>query len=106
PTALWERPPVRAPLAPHLAGRPQPPYVYAAADGDDAVDVDKPKIRVYIVALDPQGNPLTGAFATADGSPIEYGVGDDGAGMMLLDRALAQNAGHGFFRFQVRFHDA
>jgi len=103
---LWENQPVRDLLATHLAGRPLPPYVYAAADSDDAVDVDKPKIRVYIVALDPQGKPLTGAFATADGSSTEFGVGDDGAGMMLLDRALAQNAGHGFFRYQVRFHDA
>jgi hypothetical protein len=102
---LWENQPVRDLLAAHLAGRPLPPYVYAAADADDAVDVDRPKIRVYIVALDPLGNPLAGAFATAAGSSTQFGVGADGAGMMLLDRGLAQNAGHGFFRFQVRFQD-
>ncbi len=104
-SAIWENQPVSDLLATHLAGQPQPPYVYAAADSDDAVDVDKPKIRIYIVALDPLGNPLTGAFATADGSPAHFGVGADGTGMMLLDRGLAQNAGHGFFRLQVRFHD-
>lgn len=103
---LWENPPVRDLLATFLAGRPQPPYVYAAVDGDDAVAVDKQQIRVYIVALDAAGNPLPGAFATAAGSSTEYGFGPDGLGMMLLDRALAHNAGHGSFRFDVRFHDA
>jgi len=103
---LWENQPVRDLLATHLAGRPLPPYVYAAADADDAVDVERPKIRIYIVALDPLGSPLAGAFATVAGSSTQFGVGADGAGMMLLDRGLAQNAGHGFFRFQVRFQDA
>jgi Lecithin:cholesterol acyltransferase len=99
-SAIWENQPVRDLLATHLAGRPQPPYVYAAADADDAVDVEKPKIRIYIVALDPLGNPLAGAFATADGNPTHFGVGADGTGMMLLDRGLAQNAGHGFSAFR------
>lgn len=103
---LWENPPVRDLLAVHLAGRPRPPYVYAAVDGDDAVAVDKQNIRIYIVALGPDGEPLPGAFATAAGSATHFGFGPDGLGMMRLDRGLAQNAGHGFFRFEVRFHDA
>ncbi len=103
---LWENQPVRDLLATYLAGRPQPRYVYAAVDGDDAVAVDKQSLRVYIVALDHAGEPLPGAFATAAGSATRFGFGPDGLGMMLLDRALAQNAVHGFFRFEVRFHDA
>jgi len=103
---LWENPPVRDLLATLLTDRPQPPYVYAAVDADDAVDVDKPRVRVYTVALDAAGVPLPGAFSTVAGSPTEFGFGPDGLGMMLLDRALAENAGHGFFRLEVRFHDA
>jgi hypothetical protein len=103
---LWENQPVRDLLAAHLAGHPLPPYVYAAVDADDAVAIDKQALRVYIVALDPAGAPLVGAYATAAFSTTHFGLGADGAGMMLLPRVIAQNAGHGFFRFAVQFHAA
>jgi hypothetical protein len=107
--ALWLNPPVRDLLGELLAGRSRPPYVYAAVDGDDAVNYT-PQVRVRMVALDAAGKPLPGAYALAFGlqgvdSATRYLINDNGRGVMPLKReTITQDAGGGWFHFEVEIH--
>jgi hypothetical protein len=107
-SSLWLNPPVRDLLGTLLAGRPQPPYTYAAVDGDDAIN-DVPLVHVRLVAQDAGGNPLPGAYARAFGlqgvdDATRYLL-DNGRGLMPLSRgAITQNAAGGWYRFEVEFH--
>jgi hypothetical protein len=105
---LWENQPVRDLLATVLAGRPRPPYTYAAVDADDAVAVDRARVRVYLVALDEKGAPLPGAYARAlqmnPPDPAHYLMREDGLGTMPLRRENIAQGMHDTFHFQVQFH--
>jgi hypothetical protein len=107
--ALWLNPPVRDLLGELLAGRARPPYVYAAVDGDDA-DNYTPQVRVRMVALDAAGQPLPGAYALAFGlqgvdGATRYLIDDDGRGVMPVKReSITQDAGGGWFHFEVEIH--
>jgi hypothetical protein len=108
-SALWMNPPVRDLLGVLLAGRQRPPYAYAAVDGDDAVN-NVSEVQVRMVAQDAEGKPLQGAYALAFGlanppSNTKYGFNGEGRHSIFpLRQNIVQNAGGGFFRFEVEIH--
>jgi len=100
---LWENPAVRDLLGALLAGRPRPPYVYAAADPDDAVNVFGDAVRVRAVALDEHGKALPGA--TLDAGGLRLSLGADGRGTLPVPRERITQQGTGnLFRLPVQFH--
>jgi len=99
---LWQNPAVSDLLGVLLAGRPRPPYVYAAVDSDDAVNVHEAAVRVRGVALDEGGQALPQATMEAGGLRLEFGP--DGRGTLTIPRdRITQRVQGRLFRFEVRF---
>ena len=99
---LWQNPAVSDLLGVLLAGRPRPPYVYAAVDSDDAVNIQKPEVDVRGVALDERGQALPQATMEAGGLRITLGA--DGRATLPLPRTrITQQIQGRLFRFEVRF---
>lgn len=105
--ALWLNPPVRDLLGTLLVGQSQQPYVYAAVDGDDAIN-DVPEVKIRLVAQDADGNPLQDAYATvydlnpADGT--HYLMNGIRRVITLKRESITQNAAGGWYRFEIEFH--
>lgn len=99
---LWQSPAVSDLLGVLLAGRPRTPYIHAAVDSDDAVNVHKETVEVRGVALDPTGRALPQATMEAGEQTLAFGA--DGRGSLMLPRAqIRQRVRERLFRFEVRF---
>ncbi len=107
--ALWLNPPVRDLLGTLLAGRPRQPYVYAAIDSEDAVNLG-PQVMVRLVALGADGKPLQGAYARAFGlssfnDATQFLINDNGRGRMPLQREnITQKGADDWYHFEVEIH--
>jgi hypothetical protein len=106
-SSLWLNLPVRDLLGTLLAGKPRQPYAYAAVDADDAVN-NVANVKIRLVAQDADGKALPGARAVAfANSPHEIQSGFNGeirCRMSVPRASIVQNAGGGFFRFEVEIH--
>lgn len=67
-SAIWDAPPVRQILDQVLRGAPPAPFVWGAADHDEAVDPHS-DVTVRLVATGGDGQPLPNASFTAVGLP-------------------------------------
>ncbi|HUO84780.1 MAG TPA: hypothetical protein VM534_06655 [Thermoanaerobaculia bacterium] len=102
---LWNSTPARAALAHLLSGREKQPWVWAAADGDDAIDRRR-RIRVRIVASDEKGRPLSRARASVriGSETTEVDLRERTRAVIEIGRThLRPNIGTSFYRFEVRF---
>ncbi len=106
-SSLWMNPPVRDFLGAVLAGKPRPPYTYAAADGDDAVSFS-PQVKLRLVAQDADGQPLPGARAVAFPGTLQELHSDFNGGIRCLTsvprESIVQSVGGDLFRFEVDIH--
>ena len=107
-STLWNAPPVRALLAEVLTGAAHRHYAYAAVDPDDAIN-QRDQVRVRVVALDANGNPLPAARVRISelSGPVDppTALQADGRGEVKVARnrmRLVQVGGARFLRFQVK----
>jgi len=107
--ALWENRAAQDLLGSLLAGRPRPPYTYAAVDAGDAIN-NVPQVRVRVVAQDQNGQPLPGAYAQALGlnppnlDQTRYPINNGRAILPLRRENIGQKAQGGWWRFEVQIH--
>ena len=100
--ALWRNPGGRNLLAHLLRGDDLRPFCYAALDRDDTVQAGPAELRLRLVALDADGEPLPGAVVrtvnlAGPGGQIEEGFAGqhDGRHLTRLPRARIRRVGAG-----------
>lgn len=99
---IWDAPPLDEIFDRVLQGTAAQPFVWAAADGDEAIDRNR-DVTIRLVAQDESGAPLPNARATLRiGTGIERDLGGAArASIVLKRRNLRGNAAPDLFRFTI-----
>jgi lecithin:cholesterol acyltransferase len=103
---LWDSPPVLQLFDEVLADRNRQPFLCAAADSDDYIDVDKPvRLRVSAIAADGSALPNLSIKVNLDGKRTQVPMIDDKRGMISIGRAnIHHNIEPDLYRFNVEFN--
>lgn len=103
---LWDSPPVLQLFDEVLVDRKRMPFLCAAADSDDYVDVDAPvRLRISAVAADGSALPNLVINVNLDGMRTEVPLIDGKRGLILIGRAgIHHNIEPDLYRFNVEFN--
>lgn len=102
---LWDSPPVLQLFDEVLLDRKRLPFLCAAADSDDYLDVNKPvRLRVSAIAADGSVLPNLAINVNLDGLRTKVPLIDGKRGMIAIGRAnIHHNIDHDLYRFNVEF---
>ena len=108
-STLWRNPGGRNLLRHLLGGLPLAPFLYGAVDAEDALRTSVPNVRVRLVALDGDGEPLSGATVRATDllggptDPSDFPAVGEGRHMIIIPRNRIRPAGPQHRRFTLEF---
>jgi len=108
-STLWRNPGGRNLLRHLLGGLPLAPFVYGAVDAEDALRTSVPNVRVRLVALDADGQPLAGANVRVTdllGGPTDtsdFPASGEGRHLIVIPRNHIRPAGPQHRRFTLEF---
>ena len=108
-STLWRNPGGRNLLRHLLGGLPLTPFVYGAVDAEDALRTSVPNVRVRLVALDSEGNPLSDATVRVtdlQGGPTgasDFPASGEGRHLIVVPRNRIRPAGPQHRRFTLEF---
>lgn len=108
-STLWRNPGGRNLLRHLLGGLPLSPFLYGAVDAEDALRTSVPNVRVRLVALDSEGNPLSDATVRVtdlQGGPSDasgFPASGEGRHMIIIPRNRIRPAGPQHRRFTLEF---
>ena len=108
-STLWRNPGGRNLLRHLLGGLPMTPFVYGAVDAEDALRTSVPNVRVRLVALDSEGQPLADASVRATdllGGPTDtsdFPASGEGRHLIIIPRNHIRPAGPQHRRFTLEF---
>jgi hypothetical protein len=96
-----------------LGGLPLSPFVYGAVDAEDALRTSVPNVRVRLVALDSEGNPLSDATVRVtdlQGGPSgasDFPASGEGRHLIIISRNRIRPAGpqHRRFTLELAWQD-
>ncbi|MEO8218832.1 MAG: hypothetical protein ABI718_17290 [Acidobacteriota bacterium] len=104
---MWESLAVTQILKEVLENAPRTPLVAAAADSDEAIDIDSEFVTIRLTAQSTDGKPLPDcvALAKVGGTPIPVPFNGSTRKILRLRRAgFHHNASNDVFRFTIDFH--
>ena len=102
---MWESAAVQQIFREVLEDKGREPLIAAAADADEAIDLDSP-VTIRMTAQAPDGSPLENcaAIAKINGSSISVPFKGDRHAILRLNRAgLHHNASNDIYRFTIDF---
>ena len=103
---LWESVAVKQVLDEVLNGAPRSPLIAAAADSDEAIDLDSGSVTIRMTAQSETGDPLPDCMATANVNgkriPVPF-RGGTRAVLRLSRDGITHNAANDVYRFNIDF---
>ena len=108
-STLWRNPGGRNLLRHLLSGLPLAPFVYGAVDAEDALRTSVANVRVRLVALDPEADPLSDATVRVtdlQGGPTDtsdFPTAGEGRHLIVIPRNRIRPAGPQHRRFTLEF---
>ena len=103
---IWDSPPVLQLFDEVIADRARMPFLCAAADSDDYIDVNKPvRLRVSAIAADGSALPNLAVNVNLDGKRTKVPLIDGKRGLIRIGRAnIHHNIEPDLYRFNVEFN--